>query len=72
MDPAATLAMARFGSKALNDPWSEPYDFFTPHPASMNVLFADGSVRPASLATDPAVLQALATRAGGEAASLPE
>src|SRR5207248_7386901 len=43
--PPQTMPMARVGAKSLNDPWSEPYDFFTPHPSGMNALFADGSVR---------------------------
>ena len=70
--PSASMVMARFNNKPLNDPWSEPYDFFTPHPATMNTLFADGSVRPVRISTPPAILRALATRNGGEIDSLPE
>jgi prepilin-type processing-associated H-X9-DG protein len=70
--PPACMAMARFGTKPLNDAWSEPYDYFTPHKQYMNVLFADGSVRSASINTDPVVWQALATRAGGETETLSE
>src|SRR5262249_38073745 len=29
--PAPTMVMARVGQKPLNDPYSEPYDFFSPH-----------------------------------------
>ncbi len=70
--PAQTMVMARFHTKPLNDPWSEPYDFFTPHPGVMNALFLDGSVRPVRTSTPIDVLRALATRAGNEAAFLPE
>jgi prepilin-type N-terminal cleavage/methylation domain-containing protein/prepilin-type processing-associated H-X9-DG protein len=64
--PASAMPMARIGHKSFNDPWSEPYDFFSPHPGSLNFLFADGSVHSFPLTTSLDVLQALATRAGGE------
>ena len=64
--------MARVGNKPLNDPWSEPYDFFGPHPGVLNALFADGSVRALRFSTPVEVLRGLATRAGGEAVSIPE
>jgi prepilin-type processing-associated H-X9-DG protein len=70
--PPQAMVMARVGAKPLNDPWSEPYDFFGPHPGMMNALFADGSVRPIRFSTAPDVFQALATRSGGEAVGLPE
>lgn len=70
--PAQTMMLARFNNKLVNDPWSEPYDFFSPHPASMNVLFADGSVRPIRFAVPIEALRALATRDGGESENLPE
>jgi prepilin-type N-terminal cleavage/methylation domain-containing protein/prepilin-type processing-associated H-X9-DG protein len=70
--PPHTMVVARVNNNPLNDPWSEPYDFFSPHPASMNALFADGAVRPLRLTTPVGVLQALATRAGGETAAIPE
>jgi len=70
--PAPTMVVARFYNKYINDPWSEPYDFFSPHPGVINLLFADGSVHPVLPSVDVSVLQALATRAGGETASLPE
>jgi len=70
--PAPTMVMARFNNKTLNDPWSEPYDFFTPHPSTMNTLFADGSVRSVRITTPIEVLRALATRDGGETDTLPE
>lgn len=65
---APTMALARVGHRALNDPYSEPYDFFSPHPGMAQFLFADGSVHALQAAVDVAVLQALATCAGGEAA----
>ena len=66
------MAMARFYNKSINDPWSEPYDYFSPHTASMNVLFADGSVRPVRFSVPVEILRSLATRSGGETDSLPE
>jgi prepilin-type N-terminal cleavage/methylation domain-containing protein/prepilin-type processing-associated H-X9-DG protein len=67
--PPQAMPTARVGMRQLNDPWSEPYDFFTPHPGSMNALFADGSVRPVRVTTPIDVFRAAATRAGNEAAA---
>ena len=64
---APVLVMARVsGRRPLNDPYSEPYDFFSPHTGVGNFLFADGSVRGVRFGTDPETLRRLATRAGGE------
>jgi prepilin-type N-terminal cleavage/methylation domain-containing protein/prepilin-type processing-associated H-X9-DG protein len=63
---APAMVMARFKNKPLNSPYSEPYDFFSPHQVVVNFLFADGSVHSLTTATDLGVLQALVTRAGGE------
>jgi prepilin-type processing-associated H-X9-DG protein len=67
LELAPTMVLARIGNKPLNDPYSEPYDFFSPHPGVVQFVFADGSVHPLRTTTDVAVLQALATRAGYEA-----
>jgi prepilin-type processing-associated H-X9-DG protein len=56
--------------RAPNDPNSEPYDFFSPHRQMCHFLFADGSVQAIPLTIDARVIQALATRAGGEPFSL--
>lgn len=64
--PAQAMPMARIGAKVLNSPYLEPFDFFSPHSGVVNFLFADGSVHALNTATDVSVLQALATRAGGE------
>lgn len=69
VDPAPAMALARIGSKTLNSPYCEPYDFFTPHPNVCHFLFADGSVHGLALTTSLQVLQALATRNGGEVLS---
>jgi prepilin-type processing-associated H-X9-DG protein len=69
--PAPAMVMARFYNKRIDDPLSEPYDFFSPHTGIMNVLFADGSVQQIGVNASLDVLCALATRAGGEVASLP-
>ena len=60
------MVMARIGNKPLNSPYSEPYDFFSPHTGGVEFAFADGSVRLLRLTTPQNVLQALATRAGNE------
>ncbi len=63
---APTMVMAHIGSHSLNDPLTEPYDFFSPHGTVVNFAFADGSVHPLSVNVNPTILAALATRAGGE------
>ena len=70
--PPPVMVMARVAHKGLNDEWSEPYEFFTPHPAGMSALFGDGSVRRLPTSVDLGVFQALATRAGDEPVSPPE
>jgi prepilin-type N-terminal cleavage/methylation domain-containing protein len=64
--PAPVMVLARVGQKPLNSPFSEPYDFFSPHRQVVQFLFADGSVHPLKTSTDVALLRSLATRAGGE------
>jgi hypothetical protein len=61
-----TMVMARTGRHTLNQDYSEPYDFFTPHPNLGLFLFADGSVRPLTYATSVDVWAAIGTRAGDE------
>jgi prepilin-type N-terminal cleavage/methylation domain-containing protein/prepilin-type processing-associated H-X9-DG protein len=68
--PASSMAMARIGVKTLNDPYSEPYDFFSPHERVVNFLFVDGSVHGLASTVDLDTLRALATRAGNETVSL--
>src|SRR5262249_35169365 len=50
--PAPVMVVARAGNKSLNDVFSEPYEFFTPHPAGMNALFADGAVHRIPISID--------------------
>jgi prepilin-type N-terminal cleavage/methylation domain-containing protein len=66
IEGAPAMALARMGNRNLNSQWSEPYDFFSPHPQIVYFLFADGSVRGLSDSTDHALLHALATRDGDE------
>jgi prepilin-type N-terminal cleavage/methylation domain-containing protein/prepilin-type processing-associated H-X9-DG protein len=66
MEPAPTMALARIWNKPLNDPYSEPYDFFSPHRRVVNFVFADGSVHGLSTSVAMPILQALATRSGAE------
>jgi hypothetical protein len=63
---APSMAMARIGFKPLNSPNAEPLDFFSPHRTTVYFILADGAVRGLATSTDVTVLQALATRAGGE------
>src|SRR5262249_43551742 len=67
IEPAPTMVMARVsGRKALNDPWSEPYDFFSGHRQVVQFVFADAAVHALSSSMNPAAVRALATIAGGE------
>jgi len=63
---APAMVMARIGRKPLNDPWSDPSDFFSPHTGLVYFAFADGSVKGMKTTTDIAVLQCLATRDNGD------
>jgi prepilin-type N-terminal cleavage/methylation domain-containing protein/prepilin-type processing-associated H-X9-DG protein len=67
-EPAPVMVLA-YAKRPLNSPLSEPYDFFSPHSAVINFLFCDGSAHSLSLSVDVTVLEALATRAGGEVVS---
>jgi prepilin-type processing-associated H-X9-DG protein len=52
-----------------HDPDGSLDEFYSEHPGGVNVLFADGSVRFLHNSIQPAVLQAMGTRAGGEVVS---
>ena len=60
------MALARTALTQLNHPYSNPYDFFTPHPVAGQFLFADGSVHSLSKTMSGAIWQAIGTRNGGE------
>jgi prepilin-type N-terminal cleavage/methylation domain-containing protein/prepilin-type processing-associated H-X9-DG protein len=66
IDEAPTQTLAHIAVHTLNDPNADPEDFYSPHTGVGMFLFADGSVRPLYRGVRLAVLQALATRAGGE------
>jgi prepilin-type N-terminal cleavage/methylation domain-containing protein/prepilin-type processing-associated H-X9-DG protein len=66
VEPSPCMVMARIGNKPLNDSNSEPYDFFSFHTGVVNFLFCDGSVHGIRTSAPVPVLQALATRDGGE------
>jgi prepilin-type N-terminal cleavage/methylation domain-containing protein len=55
-----------------NSPDGHKEDFASNHTAGVNFAFGDGSVRMINFSIDQAVYKALATRAGGEVASLPD
>jgi hypothetical protein len=63
---APVMPLARVWNKPLESPLCEPYDFFSPHGQVVQFVFADGSVHALSTGVDVTVLQALATRDGGE------
>jgi prepilin-type N-terminal cleavage/methylation domain-containing protein/prepilin-type processing-associated H-X9-DG protein len=65
VEESPTQVLARFGNLRLKDPYSTPYDFFSPH-YQVNFLFADGSARGLATSVSPVTLRALATRHGEE------
>jgi hypothetical protein len=69
VEEAPTQTLAHTGSHTLNDPDSDPDDFFSPHAGIGHFLFGDGSVRGVRARLALSVLQALSTRAGGEVIS---
>jgi prepilin-type N-terminal cleavage/methylation domain-containing protein/prepilin-type processing-associated H-X9-DG protein len=66
VEEAPTQVLAHVAVHTVNDPNADPEDFFAPHTGVGMFLFADGSVRPLHARVGLAVLQALATRNGGE------
>jgi prepilin-type processing-associated H-X9-DG protein len=66
VEEAPTQVLVHVAVHSINDPNADPEDFFTPHTGAALFLFADGSVRPVRTGVNIAVLQALATRNGGE------
>jgi hypothetical protein len=60
------MVLARMGNRWLNSPYSEPYDFFSPHTDQVYFVFADGSVHGLTSDVDRTVLHALATRSEGD------
>ena len=66
IEDSPTQVLCHVSIHTINDPASDPEDFFTPHPGVATFLFADGSVRPLRIRIDLAALQGLATRNGGE------
>jgi len=67
VEAAPVMPLARLsGRRCLNDPYLEPYDFFSAHRNVAPFLFADGSVHLLSQQVDPNVLLGLITIAGGE------
>jgi prepilin-type N-terminal cleavage/methylation domain-containing protein len=65
-EPSSVMPLAYF-KRPLNDPNSEPYDFFSPHGQVVQYLFADNSAHALSTSTPSVVLQALGTISAGEA-----
>jgi prepilin-type N-terminal cleavage/methylation domain-containing protein/prepilin-type processing-associated H-X9-DG protein len=67
VEDAPVQVLAHVDLDTINDhSRNDPEDFYTPHTGVAMFLFGDGSVRPLSIGIDLKVLQALATRNGGE------
>jgi len=67
IEEAPVMALARnSGRRGVNDPYLEPYDFFSSHRSVLPFLFADGSVHTLTPQVDPQVLRKLCTIAGEE------
>lgn len=66
VEEAPTQVLVHIAIHSINDPNADPEDFFSPHSGVGYFAFADGSVRGLRAQVGVAVLQALATRAGGE------
>jgi prepilin-type N-terminal cleavage/methylation domain-containing protein/prepilin-type processing-associated H-X9-DG protein len=66
IEDAPTQVLAHIDIETINDPNADPEDFFTPHAGVCNCLFVDGSVRSVPTQIALPILQALATRNGGE------
>lgn len=66
IEDAPTQTLVHVAVHTLNDLNADPEDFFTPHTGNAMFLFADGSVRPVRRGISLSVLQAIATRNGGE------
>lgn len=66
VERSPVMAMVRIGNRTLNSPYSEPYDFFSPHRGTVNFVFADGSVRAQATTLELATLHALSTRDAGD------
>jgi type II secretory pathway pseudopilin PulG len=67
IEEAPTQVLVHISVHSINDTNSDPEDFFTPHADMAMFLFADGTVHPIRTHVPLSVLQALATRNGGEA-----
>lgn len=67
--PACSGQPARFQAGSFDDSCSV-FHFWSPHAGGANFVFADGSVRFLRYTADP-VMEALASRAGGEVVQLP-
>jgi prepilin-type N-terminal cleavage/methylation domain-containing protein/prepilin-type processing-associated H-X9-DG protein len=69
VDPGGVQVLARVGQTTLNSKFSDPADFFGPHPGGAQFLLCDGSVKFIKDGINPGVFRALATRRGNEVVS---
>jgi hypothetical protein len=66
VEEAPTQTLVHVAVHTINDANADPEDFFTPHPGNAVFLFADGTVHTLRTEIRLSILQALATRNGGE------
>src|ERR1700722_15339090 len=67
--PVETLARADTGGGTSDNLFFDPDDFFSPHPAGVYFLMADGSVKFIKASISPTVYGDLASRNWGEVVS---
>jgi prepilin-type N-terminal cleavage/methylation domain-containing protein/prepilin-type processing-associated H-X9-DG protein len=66
IEDAPTQVLAHIDVETINDPRGDEEDFYSPHTGVAMFLFADGSVHSIYAGISLQLLQALATRDGGE------
>ena len=66
IEDAPTQVLAHIDVETINDPRGDEEDFYSPHTGVAMFLFGDGSVHSITTAISLQLLQALATRDGGE------
>ncbi len=69
VEEAPVMVMARTNPFPMNQHYSSPYDFYSPHPVVGMFTFADGSVRALRFNLSATIWEAIGTRAGGETVS---
>lgn len=66
VSPAPVQVLAHADDIALNDPWADPDNFYSPHSGGAHFLMADGSVQFVKQTISMLIYRALSSRNGGE------